>query len=211
MVKLYVMDVTDLPDPERQPELLEGFSPERCEKIQKSRQEKARRQSMGAGLLLQKILAPYQIEETALSEGIHGKPMADGIEFNLSHSGNLVICAVSNQPVGCDAEEEREAPQGVAERFFSEKEQRYLNQCSDASYSREFFRLWTMKESYVKMTGEGLSIPMKEYEIVIDSHISVFRKGKIQNCHISEIRIPGYCISVCAESDEAVELIREKI
>ena len=212
MIYVYVADITNLPDPEKQPEFLKKLPIERQEKIQKSRQEKSRKQSMGAGLLLQKVLALYHMDKVALSVGEHGKPMIDGLEFSLSHSGNMVICAVSDKPVGCDVEELRKAPKGVAKRYFSENEKEYLNQFNGEDYDTAFFRLWTMKESYVKMTGEGMGVPFEAYEIALeDSGARVIRDGETQECYISEVEVPGYNISICAKESAHLEIIWQKL
>ena len=84
-------------------------------------------------------------------------------------------------------------------------------------YDRAFFRLWTMKESYVKMTGEGMGLPFSEYELLVDACASlgyessarVLRDGEVQDCYISEISLQGYIISICAESSAHMEVIWE--
>lgn len=212
MVKLYVADISNLPDPLSVPELLQRLPLERQQRIHNMKQEKSRKQSMGVGLLLQKVLALYHMQDSKVFIGEHGKPMIDGLEFSLSHSGNLVVCAVSHEPVGCDVEEIRKAPERVAERYFSCGEQEYLSQFAEEEYDRAFFRLWTMKESYVKMTGEGLGVPLEVYEIVIeDMGARVIRDGEVQECYVSVVEISGYIISICAESSAHVDVIWEKL
>jgi len=211
MVKLYVADILNLPDPLSVPELLQRLPLERQQRIHNMKQEKSRKQSMGVGLLLQKVLALYHMQDSQVLVGEHGKPMIDGLEFSLSHSGNLVACAVSHEPVGCDVEEVRKAPERVAERYFSCGEQEYLSQFAEEEYDRAFFRLWTMKESYVKMTGEGMGVPMEQYEVVVDDYARVIRDGGVQECYVSEVEIPGYIISICAKLSEPLEVIWENL
>ena len=212
MVKLYVADISNLPDPLSVPETLKSLPTERQQRIHKMQQEKSRKQSMGVGLLLQKVLALYHMQDSQVFIGEHGKPMIEGLEFSLAHSGNLVICAVSDEPVGCDVEEIRKAPKGVAERYFSESEQAYLSRFSAEEYDKEFFRLWTKKESYVKMTGEGLGLPFEEYEILLeDAGAKVIRNGEVQGCYLSFFEWQGYVISICAENSAKVELISKNI
>lgn len=212
MVKLYVADIANLPDPLSCPELLQKLSPERKQKVHNSKHEKSRKQSMGAGLLLQKVLALYHMEQSSVVIGEHGKPMIAGLEFNLSHSGNLVICAVSDKPIGCDVEMIRKAPERVAERYFSESEKEYLNQFCGEDYDTEFFRLWTMKESYVKMTGEGMGVSFEAYEIALeDLSARVIRDGKMQACCLSSIDLQGHIVSICAKESAHVEVIWEKL
>jgi len=219
MVKLYVADILNLPDPLLVPEVLKRLPVERQQRIHNMKQEKSRKQSMGVGLLLQKVLAFYHMEDSQVFVGEHGKPMIDGLEFSLSHSGDMVICAVSDKPVGCDVEELRKAPEGVAERYFSEGEQEYLSRFSEKEYDTAFFRLWTMKESYVKMTGEGMRLPFAAYEVDVDQDVcdwhegcaQVIRNGQKQGCYISSVEIKGHIVSVCAQGLEDVELIWEKL
>ena len=179
------------------------------------KQEKSRKQSMGVGLLLQKVLALYHMQDSQVFVGEHGKPMVDGLEFSLSHSGNLVICAVSDKPVGCDVEKIRKAPKGVAKRYYSDTERAYLSRFLEDEYDREFFRLWTLKESYVKMTGEGLRVPFDAYEMVADqcacdwheSCMRVLREGKAQACYLSSIVLHGHIISICAEESARIDVV----
>ena len=216
-MKLYVADISNLPEPLSCPEVLQKLPMERQQKIYNSKQEKSRRQSMGVGLLLQKVLALYHMQDSDVFVDEHGKPKVERLEFSLSHSGNLVLCAVSEEPVGCDVEEIRKAPERVAERYFSCGEQEYLSQFAEEEYDRAFFRLWTMKESYVKMTGEGMGLPFSVYELLVDACASlgyessarVLRNGEVQDCYISEISLQGYIISICAESSAHMEVIWE--
>ena len=211
MMKLYVADITNLPDPLLCPEQLRGLPSERQQRIYNMKQEKSRKQSMGVGLLLQKVLALYHMEDSQVFAGERGKPMVDGLEFSLSHSGDLVICAVSDKPIGCDVEEIRKAPERVAERYFGHREQEYLDQFSGEEYDKAFFRIWTLKESYVKMTGEGMGVPMEEYEVIVDDCARVIRDGGVQGCYVSEVEIPGYIISICAKLSAPLEVIWENL
>ena len=210
MVKLYVADISSLPDPLSVPEVLQTLPLERQKRIHNMKQEKSRKQSMGVGLLLQKVLALYHMQDSDVFVDEHGKPKVEGLEFSLSHSGNLVLCAVSEEPVGCDVEELRKAPKGVAERYFSDAEQAYLSHFSADEHDREFFRIWTMKESYVKMTGEGLRVSFEAYEIAMeDTGARVIRHGEMQSCYLSTMELEGHIMSICAESSASVEIIWE--
>lgn len=227
MVKLYVADISNLPDPMLHSELLHRLPMDRQQRIHNLKQEKSRKQSIGVGLLLQKVLALYHMQDSQVYVGEHGKPMVEGLEFNLSHSGDLVICVVSDKPVGCDIEKLREAPKGVSERCFSDGEQAYLSQFVGEEYDKAFFRLWTMKESYVKMTGEGLRVPFETYEIVAvedckeackqckdgrcQASVQVMRDGKMQDGFLSSLGLQGYIISVCTEDSATVEVIWETL
>lgn len=197
MVYLYATDVSSLSDPLECPKVMEELPIERQKKILNAKKQQNRLQSLGAGLLLNYVLHRYGISVDTLRTDEHGKPTVEGICFNLSHSGNCVICAVSEKPVGCDIEQIKEAPKQMESRVFSPEEIRCLEQLSSEAYNREFFRLWTRKESYLKMKGIGIRVSLQTLEI--------------RDCYFKEYEISGYQVTVCAEECEFAEIIWKKI
>lgn len=213
MVQIYALNIEKLPDPAEEPDVLAALAPARREKTMKYCQASDRKRSLGAGLLLLDILPRFGADYKDVCLAADGKPQVDGICFNLSHSGSYVICAVGKQPVGCDVEQVKKAPDRVAKHFFFESEVRYIEKQGDQK-DEAFFRIWTMKESYMKMTGEGIRLPLDEFEIFLldEEYQRVRRDGKIQPCRIRSYELPGYQVSVCTvESDfaEEIEQIRE--
>ncbi len=106
--------------------------------------------------------------EWVFTTGAHGKPdiaqpAETGLRFNISHSGRMVLCAVTcGAAVGVDVEKIRELPKAVelARRFFAPQEAAAVERASPRQRSREFLRIWTFKESYVKAQGVGLLVPL---------------------------------------------------
>ncbi|MED5621729.1 4'-phosphopantetheinyl transferase family protein [Ideonella sp. BN130291] len=98
--------------------------------------------------------------EVAFTSGHHGKPALAAchrsrIEFNLSHSGDYSVIAVTDgQAVGVDIEQVRPVPEWreIAASHFSPRERRVL----EAGGPDAFFALWTGKEALIKATGDGL-------------------------------------------------------
>jgi 4'-phosphopantetheinyl transferase len=90
-----------------------------------------------------------------------GKPALDGggVAFNLSHAGDLALIAMSQRPVGVDLEPVRDGMglQEVADRYFSAGERETLAALVGPARDRLFFALWTLREAYVKATGEGVA------------------------------------------------------
>lgn len=124
--------------------------------------------------LVRTVLSRYtghDPREWTFTTNDYGKPdiaQPDGVtlSFNLSHSGRLVICAVTEQSeVGVDVEKVRELPKAVelARRFFAPREAAFVEGASPESRSREFLRFWTFKESYVKARGVGLLVPLEGF------------------------------------------------
>jgi len=106
--------------------------------------------------------------------GSHGKPEVVNsqipLQFNLSHTDDLIICAVTlNDEIGCDVEKtDRNCEYlGIAEHFFAKNEfEELLNKTGSEQRSR-FFEYWTLKESYIKACGQGLAIPLKDFNFEI--------------------------------------------
>jgi len=110
------------------------------------------------------------LPDIPFSTGEKGKPGPDGyhgIHFNISHSGNWVVVALSSGSVGVDVEKMRKVPEGVAHRFFSAKENKLLNDASgEAEKAEIFFTLWTLKESFLKAIGKGLTKSLSSFTVV---------------------------------------------
>jgi len=87
--------------------------------------------------------------------------------FNLSHSGNWVLLGLSDSTIGVDVEQVRRINFNIARRFFSSRECEDLFSISDINNRTDyFFTLWSLKESYIKAEGMGLSIPLDSFSII---------------------------------------------
>lgn len=132
-----------------------------------------------------------------ISREERGKPfLRDGQDlfFNISHSGEYAVCAVSEYPVGIDIERLRKYNPNVARRVCSGAELALLAQSKDPA--RLFYRLWTLKESFVKLTGTGIGVPLQDISFsfapdgtVISNQDNVL----FQSFDLAE----EYCLSVC--------------
>lgn len=208
MVEIYALDLSLLPNEgeERYVNLWKKLSLERQERIRTCKQEETRKQLFGAGLLLGRLLNRKGISPDSVTVGEYGKPEVEGICFNLSHSGRLVLGAVSPLPVGCDIERIKPISGKLAERFFSDGEKAHLSKYEGPAYDLEFCRLWTAKESFVKMTGEGLHLSLHTEEVQVGDTLEIWREGKKENCRLKEYDVPGYCVTVCAKEEQFLEL-----
>jgi len=103
-----------------------------------------------------------------------GKPFLEdsaGLRFNVSHTEGLAVMAFSkDHEVGIDVEKVR--PQDdvkkLAKRFFSAHEVRAMQDLTGDELHCAFFRCWTRKEAYIKAKGEGLSLPLHEFDVSIE-------------------------------------------
>lgn len=112
-------------------------------------------------------LLPGEIE---ITESDYGKPQVvdNSIQFNLSHSGNLVMIAFgTNMLLGIDVEkiDSKRAKIDLAKRFFSPLEFGQLIQLDKGDFVQGFFNAWTRKEAYIKARGAGLSIPLDSFSV----------------------------------------------
>lgn len=106
--------------------------------------------------------------------------------FSLSHSGNYAAAAVSDFPVGIDIETVGEIKDSVIKRVCSDEERAYINKTSRDS----FYKIWTYKEAYLKMTGDGIGAGLKtiDYTKRDENVISVTEHGYAM-CVITESKI----------------------
>jgi 4'-phosphopantetheinyl transferase len=109
-------------------------------------------------------VSPHTIE---FHIGSHGKPAllnpSAALEFNVSHSGDCVLIAVtSGVSCGVDIEHNRSITEEreVTERFFCPRELKWLSRAENG-----FYRLWVMKEAIIKAIGLGVSIPLSHVDV----------------------------------------------
>jgi 4'-phosphopantetheinyl transferase len=94
----------------------------------------------------------------------YGRPL----QFNLSHSGELVLVAMTlGRAVGIDVERIRTdmAVDPIAAQFYSATESRTLSALPEHMRCDAFFACWTRKEAYLKASGDGLSLPLDQFEV----------------------------------------------
>ncbi len=194
----------------------------RLSKITRTQPPVARVRSLLAGYLLQVAVKEHlgiedeeQVLDLQYRYGAQGKPyLADypQLYFSLSHSGSLVACAVSKQEIGLDVQEHVKIKSGLAKRFFTKDECALLHGQADAkAYERLFFRLWSIKESYIKFTGLGMKqgldsfvIDFNKKEILEDTEkekktLAVFRE-------IMPEGLQDYAISICTGGRKEIQI-----
>ena len=141
-------------------EALTLVSEQRRKEAMRYRQEHDRRLSLAVYMLLCEALrTEYGVTtKPEFVFGHHGKPLlADrpDIHFNLSHCRRAALCVTSNEPVGCDVEMfPDELDMDVCRYCFNEIEIESILNADNPPVA--FTELWTKKEAYLKLTGEGL-------------------------------------------------------
>ncbi len=129
------------------------------------------------------------------------------IHFNISHSGDWVVCALSAREVGIDVEKIRDLDFNIARRFFSVEEVKQLFAMPKELQLNYFFDLWTLKESYLKALGTGLTKPLSSFIVKFDKGNIVLHEGN----HPVEVFFKKYRIdnkhklSACSYEDSFIE------
>lgn len=136
-----------------------------------------------------------------------GKPFLkhfNNFHFNISHACEWVVCAVYNMPVGIDIENIQPVDIHIAKRFFSKPEYNDLLNMDDLNRLSYFFDLWTLKESYIKAAGKGLSIPLNSFSFRIEGDNIIFdTKNELKECYFKRFNIDSrYKMAVCGLADD---------
>lgn len=179
MFKIYYDKINPYFDREVFDAAYREVSANRKKKIDSLSADAAKARSLAAEILLIK-----GTEDIGLSDLInhievneHGKPdFWDGCgwHFNLSHSGEYVMLGIADSPIGVDIQEIKDMKANIADRFFHEDEKKYLEETfatdkegykSDL-YLQSFFRIWCLKESFVKYTGRGLGQGLDTFSVL---------------------------------------------
>jgi 4'-phosphopantetheinyl transferase len=162
-------------------QLANSLSADENQKALRLRFERDRKRFIVGRGVLREILGTYlktNPEKIAFGYGSQGKPFlkvrnqrtVTPLHFNLSHSSGWVIYALALNEVGLDLEFVRPIPElhGLVERCFSAGEVEAFYSVPSALRLKAFFNGWTRKEAYVKACGEGLSIPLDQFDVTID-------------------------------------------
>ncbi len=156
--------------------------------------------------LLRECLKPLDIaysEDMPITKNQYGKPsLTDYPEvfYNLSHADGITACIVSDSECGIDCEPIREYRPGVMKRAFTDAEQEMIAEAPESERDTLFFQLWTLKESYIKAVGMGLSYPMRDIEFS-------FENGKIlsnaENYRFRQYILKNkFIVSICKKATE---------
>lgn len=158
-------------------------------------ENKCEKEHLFGELLLRKGLKKeYGIdygEETSIPviKGGHGKPQLKDqphIFHNISHTQGLAACALGDVPVGIDVELIRPFSEKIIRKVMSDKEQEKFWKLKGEERTDYFFKIWTLKESYVKAAGWGITIPLTDFSFDVET-------GGI-TCSVPGVQVDQYCL-----------------
>ncbi len=174
MTEVYVLDITNLGLEKYLKKLPRNF----LDQVNKYKEDNQRRRSFFSWYLLYLKLVERKINVSNLKVEFNenGKPLIEGINFNISHSHNLVAVAISSHEVGIDLElVEEKDNEKIAKKIMNEEEyQKYLKN------KEYFYKVWTKKEAYLKRKGLALDFALnKDYKI--DDVVSYYIQDEDDN------------------------------
>jgi 4'-phosphopantetheinyl transferase len=145
------------------------------------------------------------------------------LRFNLSHTDSLIVCAVVlKQDIGVDVEnmERKGAMVDIADRFFSQNEVKDLYALPENEKRARFFDYWTLKESYIKARGMGLSLPLDQFSFHIDKNkpLAISFEPRLQDdpdkWQLWLLKVSQYhkvALSVCRDINMDYQLVMKKV
>lgn len=214
MLKVYYLSISDYRNLAENV-LYPWVSEDTRRMVQGFRNEQVRRTKLLGESMVRYLLNHLwglQKDDYRLVKGEHGKPYIEANRqkgyFNLSHSGDYIVAAFSPVEVGVDIERKNKARLEVARRFFHPAEIALLESLTVEEQDDLFFRYWSVKESFLKYTGSGLSSPLSGFEVRFDDdRIYLFQEEIDSKVQIHECRIDrNYACFVCSETDERPEI-----
>ncbi|GEM_PF-1317757 len=155
-------------------------------------------------MMLKKVSPQFDQYANSLSFTKYGKPFIqnqDLFHFNISHSKRWVVLAVSKDEIGVDIEYIKPVCFDTMKGALTEEEYTKLQSLPKYEAEKYFYKIWTVKESFLKMIGIGLSLsPNRLQTNVYVEEPTILLDGKQQNVTIQTFQIESnYQISVCGK------------
>ena len=188
------------------------LSDEERGRIKRFKYKKDRESRIISRFLLRKILSASLKTEASKIKLINDKydkpvliyPKIKNFHFNVSHSGEYIVMTVNKKGrVGIDIEKIKSIDLSVSESCFTKNEINYLYS-KKGEENKRFYKLWTLKESFVKAIGEGLSYPLKNFYFKFEKKLILHMvKEKISRWKFKMYDIDKkYKMALCVENAE---------
>ncbi|BCG58312.1 4'-phosphopantetheinyl transferase family protein [Paenibacillus sp. URB8-2] len=220
MVEVYALPVPHEDCYQKYLGLCDYVSFEKSARIKRMASKKDALRILWADLLIRVlIMDKYKLKNREISfiYNPNGKPifeMDPSFAFNVSHSGNWIVAAVAEkgQWIGVDIEEIRPIELDIAERFFAPAEYCHLITENKSRQLDYFYDLWTLKESYLKATGAGLTLPLGSFAIHKDRESDTISISQTHSAHAFFFRQyevdPSYKLSVCSTEEYFADAVK---
>lgn len=193
MLKVYIANLSLVND-----KMVKSLTEDEIAKANRYKQDDDSKRSILSSYLLKCVLQDNLINNTNIFSNDYGKPYLESKEvfFNISHSGNYVVCALSKDEVGIDIEEIRTTNDLVVKKCFTEDECQYV--IDDITFTK----VWTLKESYIKNIGTGLKTKLNSFSVIQKGEIV-----KVNNLMFTSIKLDNYYLSICHAPSKQFKMI----
>ncbi|EHJ53231.1 4'-phosphopantetheinyl transferase family protein [Streptococcus macacae] len=169
--------------------------------------EDRKRSLLGQLLARYAIMQALSVDNNAIKilQNRYGKPYLkgyDNIQYNISHSGVWVVCAVSPFNIGIDVQEHKGAKSELASHFFSPQEKEFLFSLQKDAQKTTFYDMWSLKEAYIKAIGKGLFQPLDEFSVVKEEggFRQAIRKNEEETYFFKQYQLEkNYSLAVCSQ------------
>lgn len=197
MITVYAVDCTPLLSDDAIASALPRLDEKRRSRVRRLRVPLKRAQCVAAGLLLTHLFGSGSQPPT-LTYNENGKPaLADNSRyFSISHTGKWVLCGVSDQEIGLDAQTQRRVCPRLAARSLSPDKLSWAKMDIEPNFTR----LWTMKEAYLKYVGTGLSVPIRSIVVSVPPREGYDETHSIYWHHPS-LPDPDVAVIVCSKDN----------
>ncbi len=217
MLKLYYLKIEELTDKKLKTELKKYLSEERRAAIDLLKFEDDQTRSILGELLIRYGICQNSVLKNSdinFIKNEYGKPFLNNVAdvyFSLSHSEEYVLCGISDKELGVDIEKINEIELDIAEDFFHHREYKVILKQLEEQRLQYFYRIWCLKESYLKYIGTGLSTPLNSFYVnESDGEICIYTaEGQLENIELEILFIDEkYSAAVCYKNNLKYDLER---
>ncbi|AJA48997.1 4'-phosphopantetheinyl transferase Sfp [Clostridium pasteurianum DSM 525 = ATCC 6013] len=205
MFEIYAVNIRDFKDEKILDEFFKYISAEKIQRLLRFRISEDKKRGMVSDLLVRYLICnklKIKNHEINFTVNKFGKPFLKdyiGLEYNISHSNELVVCAIGNYGVGIDIEYIKDIDLNTANYVFSTEEYEEYNNVSLNKKLDYFYSIWTLKESLIKAKGMGLHIPMNSFTLTRNSNKELYCLYNNSKYYFKEYSIPEYKLSICSK------------
>lgn len=206
MIDVIIIKTIDLED-EKLKKICKYVSLDKRNKVDRLLNKNDKVQTIIPEILIRtRLFEDLNSKKIQFNKNEYGKPYIENMEkflFNISHSGEYIVVAISDSEVGIDIEEIKDIEYiDIARNFFSSEESDYIIGSNKKNGLERFYDVWTLKEAFIKFKGKGLSIPLNSFTIAIDKDKNI-RINNSSDYIFNRIHIlPGYKLSICSLNNE---------
>lgn len=230
-IRLYLADIRPLLEEKAQSCVYQRMDEERRQKADGCKPPGVRAASLGVGFLAQYALEKNGYEDCCVCYHAGGQPFVrkksarnaawesaeSPVYISLSHSGDYAVCALAAIPVGVDIQKKEPIRAVMLRHFFCEAERLEFEKRHELPKSglrnkepvflpdqaaEEFLRLWTAKESFMKLTGEGMAMGFANLSADLEEGLIREKSGLQRTGLIREYKAPeGYYLTACIRPD----------